>query len=141
MTELQLKIMDRADKTLSFGCEVMFLWTTSYIWENTFVERTYERTLTDKYGIHFYDWYDEYWPLKENTRNFNKIIWHPYWFERILYLHWQKLPPSNSQQAINFQKIIYYIKEKNQRPLLEKCTDWDEEWQQIVLDFLLSLPK
>lgn len=120
MTELQLKIMERADKTLNKWCEVIIM-------------------PQDEYGDDIYytmcKWDER--PLDQITN----IIWLPYWFERILYLHWQKLPPNDSQQSINFQNIIDYIKQRNQKPLLEKCIDWDEEWQQIILDFLLSLPK
>lgn len=132
MTELQLKIMQWSDHTLVWWCLINRKWERC-----VYVTPWQQIAINNDWQIYYN--MDFLW-LTSREQSFI-ITWHPYWFERILYLHWQKLPPNDSQQAINFQKIIDYIKQKNQRPLLEKCIDWDEEWQQIVLDFLLSLPK
>jgi len=123
--------MERADKTLNFGCMIDHkdIWITQII-------GSWNRQSEQYVKIAWFTWTNHI-----SLKRLKSIIWNSYWFERILYLHWQKLPPNDSSQSINFQKIIDYIKQKNQKPLLEKCIDRDEEWQQIILDFLLSLPK
>lgn len=140
MTELQLKIMSYADKTLQKWCLVKISrWRLVTIIDDPEIEKLIDNTRTLVFWF-----YKQHWSRSCKDVDITDIIeaiWCPYWFERILYLHWQKLPPNDSQQSINFQKIIDYMKQKNQKPLLEKCIDWDEEWQQIIVNFLQSLPK
>jgi hypothetical protein len=64
------------------------------------------------------------------------IIWHPYWFERLLYLAltYEIEQPSEEILIVN----DYLVENKNL--IIKPCIDRPEEWMLLVIDFLNSLP-
>ena len=128
MTELQLKIMERADKTLSFGC---------------LLENEYSDDLLYWY-TYLWEWHSQREQMMFNRDNKSydydlkmKIIWRPYWFERLIYLALNHSIDNPNEQYIAVDNYIC----SNTSLLLKPCIDRPEEWQQLVIEFLETLPK
>lgn len=113
--------MERADKTLSFGCIVYEIPWDNILWNQW--------------------WYYRYkWWRYDEDRSCDKIIWHPYWFERIerFTLKFKGTLPYDSW--VNRLKVMHYIW-NNPDLLLKPCIEFPIEWQKLVLNFLQTLPK
>jgi hypothetical protein len=114
MSELSLKLMERADKTVSFGCYVIDTNT----WE---VTRVFEQVTRLYY--HF------------------DVIWHPYWWERLMYFWRKTLHPNSTDDFNEARENVDNYRLDNTDLLLKPCIDRPEEWQQLAIDFLETLPK
>lgn len=130
MTDLQLKLMEWADKTLSFGCKIISkadLWLTITEVDNGIV---YFMEISKRYTV------EEILQSK-----MIKIIWHPYWWERLNYLYMIQNNKISRESVRLFDKIYMSCLDKNKELILKPCIDRPEEWQRFVLEFLESLPK
>ena len=134
MTDLQLKIMEYSDKTLSFGCRVIIAdyayndkqWQMYWWYRNATI---WNEKLQDNYILQ--DWFISRFVV-------TSIIWHPYWFERLMYL--QRSNELNVYAIGSRLRIQKYI-DDNQELLTKHCIDRPEEGQKLVLQFLETLPK
>lgn len=131
LTEKQLKIQEFADKTLSFGCMIMFrkhvckvLWTH----KNQFFG---DKELIDYIGFPC--------PLDRCSdyvvSDINEIIWHPMTYSRLLYFM-----TIYKDCDLLTDHIVEYVL-KNPNVLNETVLERPEYLLDRVIDFLDTLPK
>ena len=129
LTEKQLKIQERADKTLSLGCIV-----ERYKWEYETFACLKAYSLYLEYAV--VDWTHLY---KETTTvdNFQKIkiIWHPMTYSRLLYFM-----TIYKDCDLLTDHIVEYVL-KNPNVLNETVLERPEYLLDRVIDFLDTLPK
>lgn len=144
LTDKQLKIMERADKTLSFGCIVQPSFTTrrvkiakilAHFWGGDY--RVIERIDTSKNAEEYENdfWHCEFHDY-ENWSFY--IIWHAMNRWRLCYLRWinNTNVRSNSDER-KFMMMSMATPEYLQQTVLDR----PEELQDKVIAFLESLPQ
>ena len=128
MTDLQLKLMDRADKTKSFWC----LINTKFDWVCTICD--------DKnyLWMKLYGWMWVIWILPNIDNQITDIIWHPITYWRLCFLSETSPKETNIISAY----IRMSLKFREYPDMIQKtCIEWNDEINNLVLDFLLTLPK
>lgn len=143
MTNPQLKIMEQADKTLSFGCIVK----SKNYWIVTLTE-LFDCACDNILSYSIWEKLPHVEPIYLRYKLYSGNVWlddveeaigRPYWFERLIYLY-----------EINYMKTSNLIAEigtitnylsTHPQLYLKPCIDRPEDWQKLVIDFLETLPK
>lgn len=136
LSEKQLKVQQRADKTLSFGC-IYRRWE----WYETIYPDP--NTWFDENGELWETWQD--YGLYENSDNdylvpkdMREIIWHPMTRWRLCYL-WLKWLDKDIHNNARSNMMDYM--ENNIDIFQQTVIEWDEKFTDLVLAFLETLPK
>lgn len=138
LTEKQLKVQQRADKTLSFGC---LIEKFSYWWPiiAKVINHTEPQAMADTwdYTEDRIDIRDEYdWNSTitdwEEWKDYT-IIWHPMTRWRLNWL-------LNKKLTHEWEDMMLYI-DNNPDIMIQDIFTWSEEFTDLVIAFLETLPK
>lgn len=130
LTPLQLQIQERSDKTLSFWCllDIKTLWD----YDVSDVPYWVLRAISDCDFIYWNEVFD----FLDNTSFKYTIIWHPMNRWRLCYLYkdikWYNEP---------WRYMFHYFKQVDNNCCQQTVLERPVELQELVLNFLLTLPK
>ncbi len=150
MTELQLKIQKRADKTLSFWC---FVWIREYTDEYTeaWLNEMGWQGETSLIRVGSYDYetdyqniievYESTWEIIEDYIDSIEIIWHPMNYWRLCFLLTNDVELNTREWDIEKRKQLQYYMDINRWTFQQTILEWPVEMQKLVLGFLETLPE
>lgn len=122
--------MERADKSITFGC----------LLQSKCIIKTVVKVTDDEiwWFIHVVDGIWFYAHNKDSEIFWYDVVWHPYWLDRLTYMYKSK-EDKTRRQTFAYQDIYGYC-ENRPELYLKPCIERPEQWQQLALAFLQTLP-
>lgn len=160
LTPMQVEIMKRADKTLSFGC---LICSERFDWVHLSVYISEDKAYKDLCSIMTY--FDNYATSWCNKENIVEIIWHPMNWGRLCYIEkqsqfenvwlvnlfsqteqlqtgvWHKRVSEIGKETQKARDKVFMYFHTRMDTFQQTVLERPVELQQLVLDFLLTLPK
>jgi hypothetical protein len=147
LTQKQLRIQSRADKTLSFGCIITLKQESDYrhnhemifCWEWDRWDKYFLSNWDDAFNLYPYRFEDLFIEDNEGEAEcLHKIIWHPMTRGRLSYLYLRHRNYDWAKESFDKLKAMFWFSDHNliQKTILER----PEELQDLVIEFLECLP-